>query len=437
MNEKNIVDPIENKKEKLYVNELYNEIIDVVEFVENKHENFQEFFKTFNKSNSFIINRYYENDVEKLINEKYDVEIIKNYSSYILNNKTFYDVEFEIVDPLFKTISINKDQLKNIFHDEINNVEKLFICNLKNINYLIELNIDLIYQIDNKNYLNHYSIENKINSYDLLKLFEFIVDDVVEFNENMKNDDEFNYDDEKIDVDELLKLFEYVIDKLNYLSNLNKYYHYFNSNRKFKINLNNSLKYLCNNNKFDIYYHDDIIYSMLNNDLYELFVDPEILYDMNFKFEIDYDINDLLFQEYLYINNLIDDEKFEFNYVVEIDENNNYENYYIEISIDDILKLNKGIKNINELLFDPFKIDEIFENYNNNYDDDEFIYLIFENEFEYLYNDEIFHHKYYYELNDIKFYSIDELKKYVLNYMQHLNLNCTFKFDDEFVENLN
>ena len=430
MNE-NIVKPI--KKEKLYINELYNEIVDVVEFVENNHENFQEFFKTFNKTNSFIINRYYENDVEKLITEKYDVDIIKNYTSYKLNNKTFYDVEFEIIDPIFKTIPINKEKLIEIFHDSIENVDKIFNCNIKNIIDLIELNIDLIYKIDNNNYYNNYSIENKINSYDLLKLFEFIVDDVIEFNDKLKNDIEFNYDDEKIECIELIECFKYVIVELNYLSNLNKYYHYFNSNKKFKINLNNSLKYLCINNKFDINYNDEIIYDMLDNDLYELFINPEILYDMNFKFEIYDEINHNLFQEYLYINNLIDNENYEFNYVVEIDENNNYENYYIEISIDDIIKLNENINNINDLIFDPFKIDEIFENYNNNYDDDEFIYLIFENEYNYLYYDELFDKKYYYELNNIKFYNVDELKKYILNYLSTLNLKCCFKFDDELI----
>jgi len=420
MNKKNIVDPIEKKdnKIKLEINNINNNIIDIVDDLDDEFNIVEKnILKTYNKSNSFIINRYYENDIVKYIEKKYDVIIEKKYNNYEINNKTFYDVELNIVDPIYKDIYINKIQLKNIFKDQINNIDKIFKCNIKNINELIEIDIDIIFNKHDNNYINHYSNENKINSYDLLRLFDLIVDDVNNYNHDLKYDDEFNYDDEKIDVDDILKLFNDVVNELNKFS-------YFNSNKLFKINLFN-MNYLMINN---YYYNDEILYELLYNDLIECIND-----DLLNLFDIDIynDINDLLFIENNYIDNIINDELYDLKYNIDIDKNYNFNNYGLEINIDSILKMNEKINDLKKLIYDPLKIDELFENYNNSYDDDELIYLIFDNEYELFYSNELYYNNCYYEFDNIKFYSLYDLKNYMLNKLKHYNLNNSFKFDDE------
>ena len=397
---------------KISIDESYNDVVDVVELIKNEFDDkFEDIFKTFNKSNSFIINRYYENDVAELIKRYYDVEIEKYYKSYELNNKTYYDVEFEIIDKIYKSIFINIDQLTGIFKDKINDVDKLFNCNIKAIQQLINDDIVVAFIRNDENIFNKFSKKNKFNSYDLLKLFDDIVDDVKLFNDEIENDDEL------IESYELMKLFKYVVEELNKFS-------YFNSSNKFKINLSNR-RYLTLNNKFNIFMNDEIIYDILYDDLIECI--DEYLIDY-FKIYVDVDINELLFLEELYLNNL-SNELFDIDYNIEIDDKFNYVEYSIELSIDEILKINDEIDDINLLLFDPDKIDEIFENFNDNYDDDEFIYLIFENEFELLLNDDKYCDNSYYTINkpaELKIDNIHELNDNLLNQLQHLNLMMNY-----------
>ena len=419
MNDKIIVDPVEmnENKIKLEINNISNNIVDIVDDLNNEFDDeFDDLFKTFNKHNSFIINRYYENKVVEFIEKKYDVIIEKKYKHYEINNVDKFDVELNIIDPIYKSIFINRDDLKQIFKNNIDNIDKIFNSYIKNINELIDLNIDVIFNKYNDNYINKYSIKDKINSYDLLKLFDVIIDDVIDYNEKIENDDEF--DDEIIEGDEILKLFKNIVNELNN-------YSYFNSNKKFKINLK-YLNYLFNNNKFN-FYNDEYLYELLHNDLIEC-IDDDLL--NLFNIECYNEIDDTLFIENNYIDNLYNDYDINLNYKLSIDKNYNYNEYSIEISIDDILKINENINDIQYLKFDPVEIDKILYNFNNNIDDD-LLYLICENDYELLLKDELYYNNCYYELNNIKFYNLYDLKKYMLNYLSTYNLNKSFKFDDE------
>ena len=120
------------------------------------------------------------------------------------------------------------------------------------------------------------------------------------------------------------------------------------------------------------------------------------------------------------------------------DKYNNDLDYFIELSIDDIIKILKGISNNNSnkklLVFDPMNIYDLFENYNNSLEFDEFVYGLIENEYELLYGDE-FYNSWNYSTSFstlINSYgTIYNLIKGMMNWMSNLNLNHSFKFDDE------
>ena len=388
-------------KMKMKLNEINDEIVDIVDDIKNEFDiDIVEYLNNdiFIDIIEFDDDELYD-DVDELlyndkffkminyINNKYDVYIDYYYNK---NNKLY---ELNIIDPINKPIIFNDEFLIKIFNENIDTIDNLFECNILSIKTICN---DLIYDLFKTNKYN-------VSSYDILKLFENIIELTNKLNIENKNND-----DELIECYELFKLFEYIIDDLY------KKVNEFDIYKPFKLSLINSYENI----------------NILTNNHY--YINNDTLFN-----NIDDNINTYLFYEYNLINSLNNDLNTNINYIIEYNDDDIVENS-IEISIDDIIKLNNQISNntsnINRIVFDIIEyINELFENVNNSYEFDEFIYLLFENEFEILYNNDIFYNDFYYTIgsNYNNKYSIYDLKKYVLNYLSNLNLNKSFKFDDE------
>lgn len=404
-------------KIKLKLNDKNINIVDVIDDIIKKFD-----VEIIDYDNYKIILKYdeFDDEIIKFIENKYDVECYYKYknSSLISINDNIKIVEINIVDPIYIPFLYNENVLIEIFDENINNIDNLFECNIKEIKLLC---YDEIYKLFDK--------YNNLSSYDILLLFENIIEIVNELNIENKNE----YNNEFIECYELNELFKYVIDDLY------KKFDRFDIYKSFKLSLINTYEFiniLINNH---YYINDDTLYNNvdeciiiddLNNNIDDELIELlDICYDNN--------INSYIFYEYNLINSLNNDLSTNINYYVEFDDDENIIENSIELCIDDLLILNNQISNntnnINRLVYDPIKyLNELFENVNNSYDYDEFIYNLFENEYEIL-NDELFYDKYYYTIsNNYKFkYNIYDLKKYVLNYLSNLNLNNSFKFDDE------
>ena len=399
-----IVDDIKNEFDIDIVEYLNNDIfIDIIEFDDD--ELYDDVDELLYNDKFFKMINY--------INNKYDVYIDYYYNK---NNKLY---ELNIIDPINKPIIFNDEFLIKIFNENIDTIDNLFECNILSIKTICN---DLIYDLFKTNKYN-------VSSYDILKLFENIIELTNKLNIENKNND-----DELIECYELFKLFEYIIDDLY------KKVNEFDIYKTFKLSLINSyenINILTNNH---YYINNDTLFNNIDENI--------ILYDLNENIDdelielldINYDnnINTYLFYEYNLINSLNNDLNTNINYIIEYNDDDIVVENSIEISIDDIIKLNNQISNntsnINRIVFDIIEyINELFENVNNSYEFDEFIYLLFENEFEILYNNDIFYNDFYYTIgsNYNNKYSIYDLKKYVLNYLSNLNLNKSFKFDDE------
>ena len=399
-----IVDDIKNEFDIDIVEYLNNDIfIDIIEFDDD--ELYDDVDELLYNDKFFKMINY--------INNKYDVYIDYYYNK---NNKLY---ELNIIDPINKPIIFNDEFLIKIFNENIDTIDNLFECNILSIKTICN---DLIYDLFKTNKYN-------VSSYDILKLFENIIELTNKLNIENKNND-----DELIECYELFKLFEYIIDDLY------KKVNEFDIYKPFKLSLINSyenINILTNNH---YYINNDTLFNNIDENI--------ILYDLNENIDdelielldINYDnnINTYLFYEYNLINSLNNDLNTNINYIIEYNDDDIVVENSIEISIDDIIKLNNQISNntsnINRIVFDIIEyINELFENVNNSYEFDEFIYLLFENEFEILYNNDIFYNDFYYTIgsNYNNKYSIYDLKKYVLNYLSNLNLNKSFKFDDE------
>ena len=406
-----------NDKKLLSIN-IENDIVDVVDEIVDKYDvvirNYG-LYKILIDNNDDDI----KFDIIDEIENNYNVIVEFKYIDDEINDKKY--VEFELIDRLYYPFIYNKDLLIEIFDENINTIEN----NFNDVEFdknLINDSIDIIFDRN----------DNKLSFYDIIKLFEFIVDDIKRLNK--ENEIEFeNY--KPIENYELIELFKYVVDDLNKLNPT------FNSSNKFKLSLINNYPFNLNilDNKhycIDNYtFYDEIDENYIYDDLINN-IDDELIKLLN----IDYDnfINTYVFFENNYINNINYDIGIDINYVVKYKDKINYEidENYIELSIDDILSILYQISNYNDV--DDLKIidynlidniDELFENLNNSYDDYEFIDNLFDNEFELLFDD--YYELFYYTINNNKIGSIFDLRYYVLNYLSNLNLNKSFKFDDE------
>lgn len=393
-----------------YINN--DDVFEIMNEIKNKYN--VEFDVDVNNDNVFFID-YVElidddenvDEFNYLTNNKLDniYNYIKHNYHIILNtieNNVDKCIEINLYDPLYYKVIYNKDLIKNIFKNNIELINELY-------NELNEIDIKIIVE---NNIDNIFDISNNLSIYDLFNIFNNSLNEI-----NDVVDVKLFY---------LLKLFEFVIDDIK------KFVNTIYIDDKFKFDLNNKYS-ICNNKLINI-----------NNLSYDEIYENYLLYDLNeniddelidvFDIDIDININDYEFFENVYLNNLSNDIVIDYNINYDNDEN------YLLLSIDNIFELLYKIDE-NELnnikyynLFNIDKIDDVFEMFNNSFidnDNDEFIYNLLDNIHEILCDDQFYNKFYYYDKFDNKFDDIYDVKKYVLNYLSTLNLNKSFKFDDE------
>ena len=383
----------------------------------------------------------------------YNDEILNyfNLNKPICNDEIISDIIENSENEIFNYYSKN-DAIKiiELYSDEIyykidSNDEYISLFNSYDSEIILNVRND-IFKIASKSY----------NVLTLLKLFDELYDEFKPLIDLYKNIDIKSY------------IYELYDEILSELYNKNLFKHYFKNVEyksyeslldaiKFKINIsdNNLLSnnYLTLNDELI----DSEIDSILINDLEASvldYINTECYYSDSYYELVDIyilnNINKYSFFESIIIEFLNDEFSLDMKYSYENKPDYFYKNnieYYLEISLYDILKLNEFISesesydmifNLNDSSND--NIFKLIENVNNSFDSDSFFYGIIENISESLY--ESYYESYYYELYKInsksfnfkKIDSIYELIEITLNEFKHYNLNNSFVFSDELYE---
>ena len=329
---------------------------------------------------------------------------------------------------LNKPFIFNTDILKEIVTENFNELKENYS---KNFNENESENIDklLIKLIDENS-----SDENTYNILNLLDLFSEIESELLKY-----------FMCRCINYDSLIEIYDYIIYELERYLNINLNEIIFKLDISNINLLNNNTLYLSDElleDEIDALYLEDLRMCFIS-DVYEneiLFSDIYIMNNIN-KYEI---FESILIDAYSDEISSMSSLKYEYNKKI----NENEIRYYLELSLEDLISLNRLISenisfynesNLNsyledQLIFNLEDVSDLFENLNNSFPEDTFIYLVLENFYEYLFND--FYDEIYYEYSDNiskfkKVSDIYELIKIVLNRFQHLNLSNSYTFSED------